>query len=262
VTPADRQLMDALAERGLEATPTQFKRWRAAGVLTPPLQRSAGRGKGRRSERYPPEAVDQAATILELLTFRVPLKHMAVALVVRGIPVTDAAVRKAFLDILPTPDVGEVDDVARADEVDQYSAQLQRRARRIPLLHHWAARARGTNEPGRFVLSDMLSALMQLTATGTPPSVDAEAATGHILGIDSDEIQSVIAVMQSLDVDSLRTIAQDVTASELHTALQPLREVFAESGSGDERPDFETAGVMILAMAALARVEGTSKGAL
>jgi len=86
VTQADRGLLSALVDRGHRATPSQLKRWRAAGLLAPPLQRSAGRGKGRLSESYPPEAVEQAASIIELLGHSVPLEHMAVAMVVRGAP--------------------------------------------------------------------------------------------------------------------------------------------------------------------------------
>src|SRR4051794_16712295 len=58
VTNADRDLIQTLAVHGVSVTPTQLKRWRAANLLPTPLQRTAGRGRGRPSETYPVGAVD------------------------------------------------------------------------------------------------------------------------------------------------------------------------------------------------------------
>ncbi len=251
-TQADRQLGDALAEQGLDATFTQFKRWRAAGVLASPVQHSAGRGKGRPSERYPVEAVEQAAAILKLLSFGVPLKHMAIAMLVRGAPVTEEAIQESFLDFLAEPP-SNLDDDERADRADQMGAHLQRRARRNPLLHHWSDRARGHGEPGRFVLSDMLSALMQLIVTGTRPSTQAETATSHILGLGPDQTAELCRVMNDLTPGVLRATARDVTLTELFCARQTLSEWFKDAPPGSAKPNFGTAGVMLLALAALAR---------
>jgi len=252
VTQADRGLLGALADRGHQATPSQLKRWRAAGLLAPPLQRGAGRGKGRPSESYPPEAVEQAASIIELLGHSVPLKQMAVAMLVRGAPVTEKAVRESFLDILAEPP-SNADDDELADRADQLSTDLQRRARRNPLLHHWSVRARGHGESGRLVLSDMLSALTQLIVTGTFPSPEAETATSHILGLEPDQTVELFRVMNNLSPEVLRATASDVTLTELSSARQTLSNIVKDAPSGDPKPNFQATGVALLVIVVVAR---------
>jgi hypothetical protein len=222
LTQADQQLLDQLTGRGLHASARQLKRWREAGVLAPPVQRSAGRGRGRPSLRYPPEAADQAAVIVELLALRVPLDEMAMAMFLRGAPVTKTAVRRALLAMLPDEDHwtedGDEDDAGWADDPDLIVVHLLRRARRIVSLQHWSARARGYSERARgyseragLVLSDMVTGLVHLVAVRTYPSPEAEGAAAHILGTTPSETTEVLAAVEQLSPDVLRQTASTVT---------------------------------------------------
>src|SRR5215203_6910581 len=106
MTHADLQLQAALAARGLEASPDKFKRWRAHGLLDSPPRPGRGRGRGRPSERYPEHAIDQAATIIELLDHKVPLDEMAVAMFLFGAPVSVSAIRDALQTLIDRHDFG------------------------------------------------------------------------------------------------------------------------------------------------------------
>ncbi len=98
--------------------------------------------------------MDQAAAIIELLQLRVPLDEMAMGMFLRGAPVAETAVRRSLLAMLPKLDADLVED-ARADHADQAIARLLRRARRIPLLQHWAKNARGAGERAALPLASV-----------------------------------------------------------------------------------------------------------
>src|SRR5688500_10577881 len=87
VTRADRDLIAALGQRGLDVTPTQLKRWRGAVLLPGPVRTAHGRGLGRTSDAYPDGALDQAAAIAELAARRMALKEIALSLYLDGFPV-------------------------------------------------------------------------------------------------------------------------------------------------------------------------------
>lgn len=250
-TGADRWLMAELAATGLQATPRQFKRWREAGVLASPTQVSAGRGAGRTSVGYPTEAVAQAVTILELLDYRVPLEEMAVAMFLREAPVTEDAVRDALLSMLPRA-VTDGDDEARTDLVDRSIARLLRRARRIPLLRHWSRYAGGRNRQAG-VLSGVLTALFDVVYLGTYPSKHLIESTGHVLGLTTAESARFYHTLGEIDIDTLQETAKTVSLRELREAKEQLAAIVGPRQPGDDKPDFASAGLAVLAIATIRR---------
>ncbi len=255
-TAADRALLDELAARGLHATPRQVKRWREAGVLAPPLQRSAGRGRGRPSLRYPPEALDQATAILDLLAHRVPLDEMAVAMFLRGAPVTETAVRAAFLAMLqPVARLQEGDEEARESAAEQLVGRLLLRARRMAPLDYWSRRARGYGDRPRVVLGDALTALTFRVVVGTTPSLEAAAATAHILDIPPEEVEDVFEQIGEVSPGALRRTARTVTLHELQAARRTLIEAVADAPSTECTPNFQAAGLIVLGVASVARAQ-------
>jgi len=249
-TAADRQLLDQLAARGLQVTARQLKRWRDAGLLSSPVQQSAGRGRGRPSVGYPPAAVDQATAIVDLLGRRVPLDEMGMAMFLRAAPVSETAVRRAVLAMLSATGTAAEEDPA--DQADELVAHLLRRARRSAPLQYWSRRARGYGERVGVVLGDMLTAVAHRFLAETQPSPEAQAATAHILGTTQPQTQHIIEVIGQLTPDTMRVTAETVTLPELQQARQTLESVLSAAPEG-QQPNFRAAGLMVLGLAAVAR---------
>ena len=249
-TAADRQLLDQLAARGLQVTARQLKRWRDAGLLSSPVQQSAGRGRGRPSVGYPPAAVDQATAIVDLLGRRVPLDEMGMAMFLRAAPVSETAVRRAVLAMLSATGTEAEEDPA--DQADELVAHLLRRARRSAPLQYWSRRARGYGERVGVVLGDMLTAVAHRFLAETQPSPEAQAATAHILGTTQPQTQHIIEVIGQLTPDTMRVTAETVTLPELQQARQTLESALSAAPEG-QQPNFRAAGLMVLGLAAVAR---------
>lgn len=264
-TRADRQLLDDLARRGVYVTARQLRRWRAAGVLAPPIRVAGGRGHGRVSVAYPPEAIEQATAIAELVARGVTLDQMPIALFLRGVPVAETALRGALLGSLttgPAPDPmsgdedgeeGE-DEEEWADRADAMAQHLRRRARRHPVGRHWSARSRGHGERPGPVLQDLLTALTTPTIAELPPSDAARSTTAHVLGLSPDETDAFISTLSRLSITRLRHVAQTTTPVELAGAQTYLRSALKMPlDSLDRRPNYQATGVALLATTAFLR---------
>jgi len=249
-TAADRQLLDQLAARGLQVTARQLKRWRDAGLLSSPVQQSAGRGRGRPSVGYPPAAVDQATAIVDLLGRRVPLDEMGMAMFLRAAPVSETAVRRAVLAMLSATGTEAEEDPA--DQADELVAHLLRRARRSAPLQYWSRRARGYGERVGVVLGDMLTAVAHRFLAETQPSPEAQAVTAHTLGTTQPQTQHIIDVIGQLTLDTMRVTAETVTLPELQQARQTLESALSAAPEG-QQPNFRVTGLMVLGLAAVAR---------
>ncbi len=222
MTDADRQLTDQLAARGYEVTPDQLKRWRAAGLLPGPIQRSQGRGAGRRSVGYPEGAVERAEAIAGLLRQRVPLRYIAVVLFARGFPVDEERLTVAyaqFLDDVETLASGEHD---RTDGADRLAQHLRRRAKRIPLGRRWIARG---NTYGARRGSALETALVTLTTTlfaDECPNEQASAAVSQIVGAPADTADDIAARLQLMTLPALRETLLELAPGELVRARDLL----------------------------------------
>lgn len=255
VTEADRCLQAALAERGLSATPTQFKRWRHARLLDSPERPGAGRGRGRPSRRYPDTAVAQAITIIELLKLHVPLREMALAMFLRGAPIGVEPVRKALQVILTAGGAGSLTHLAGEDAADAYIARLRPRARRHPVLRHWARRA-ARSLPGRAAghVSDMVTAVVDATATKSQPSTEAVKTTATVLDLDEAETTAIFERISQIPLHTFGQVAETVTLTELTDAKRRMEETFSEGGDDEQKPDFKSAGLILLGFVAVARM--------
>jgi DNA-binding transcriptional MerR regulator len=215
-TEADARLIAELADRGLHATPAQFKRWRAAGLLEPPERPGGGRGKGRPSLCYPPAAVDQALAIRRLLDRRVPLDEMAMAMFLEDAPVSETAVRKALHSILADPKSENLDEEARADLADQRVNHVLRRARRVPLLQEWSKMTREAGNRG--ALPDIVTATLHAEEAGTFPSEEAVEETTKMLGALPEDVTPFYSNLIKFGPDALRVAIDTVSLQELRTA--------------------------------------------
>jgi hypothetical protein len=177
-TQADAKLIADLATRGLDATPAQFKRWRAKGLLCPPERLGAGRGKGRPSLRYPPHAVEQAVAIIKLRGYRVPLGEMAIAMFLDHVPVSEAAIRKSIQTILADPESEKLDVEARADLADSQMERVLRTTRRIPFLQFWSKRSRQAGN--RETFGRIVAAILQAASVEHFPTSDTVEETGTV----------------------------------------------------------------------------------
>jgi hypothetical protein len=249
ITAADRDLLASLEAQGYSLTSRKLKRWRNAGVLTTPIQCSAGRGHGRRSIAYPPEALEQATAIVELLAQRVPLNQVAVAMFIRGVPVNQQAVRHALLELLDLGLAGVSDPDERADQADRLAQHALRRARRHPLGRHWSNQAGRRHRRRQPVLGDMLAGLLGQAITGEPPSRESKAAITEIVGIPSDDATRFHRMASMLTLENLQQVASAATLAELDVANQQVREMFADIPAHESAPNYAAAGLIILGMA-------------
>jgi len=254
-TQADRSLQAALAEQGLNATPAQFKRWRHCRILDSPERPGAGRGNGRPSHRYPEAAVAQASAIMELLKLRVPLNEMALAMFVRGAPTGIEPIRQALHVILAACGESWLAHEADEDRADALVEHVLRRARRIPLVRHWTSRAHPLSKHPTAEVSDMVTAVVYAATIGSQPSPDAVATTAAVFGLDEAETTAVFARTQQLSPHALSQLTETVTLTELADGKRHMEELFGDGPDDGQKPDFRVAGVIILGLAAVARME-------
>jgi DNA-binding transcriptional MerR regulator len=247
-TEADTRLIAELADRGLHATPAQFKRWRAAGLLDPPERPGGGRGKGRPSLCYPSAAVDQAAAIRSLLDRRVPLDEMAMAMFLEDAPVSEAAVRKALQSILADPKAEGLDEEARVYLADQRIDHLLRRSRRVSLLQAWS---RMTHKAGnRGALADIVTALILALQEDTFPSDEVIDETAKILG-PTEAVTLFYDYLMELGPDPLREAIDTVSLQELRAAQSYLERLPDGILPPEARQNYRFFSIAVLAFAKL-----------
>ncbi len=208
-TPADRDLRCRLSERGVAAGARQFKRWREAHLLATPVRRAGGRGKGRASVGYPPEAVRQAVVISESLQAGLPLRYVALILFYRDVPVSEEALRRAYDAVLDDLEAMLPPEEDRADATDKLAQTLRRRAKRSPLARRWIARSGSYGARAASPVEDTLTVLTGRMFGGDDSSEQAEIAATEVLGVPhhvAPEFQEVLAGLLSLS--ELRQVAQ------------------------------------------------------
>jgi hypothetical protein len=212
--------MADLAARRVHATPAQFQRWRKARLLDAPQRRAAGRGQGRPSLEYPPEAVDQAAAIIRILDRGVPLEEMAVAMFLDRVSVSEAAVREALRRILADRKSEDLDEEAREFLADQRIDHLLRRSRRISLLRTWSHMTREAGNRGE--LPNITTALVLALQEETFPSDEVIDETAKMLGASTGDVTLFYNYLVELGPDLLREAIDTVSLEEFRAAQDYL----------------------------------------
>lgn len=95
--------MAELRARDVDVSPYQLERWRAAGLLAHPRRRGGGRGRGSTSA-YPPEALEAVLGITTVARQGRNNHLAALALFAKKLPVTEKAVRDAFIWVIDRAD--------------------------------------------------------------------------------------------------------------------------------------------------------------
>ncbi len=271
LTEADRQLQNELRAHGRHGTPSQFKRWRGAGLLPSPVQQSRGRGAGRRSVAYPPGAADQATVILELLEQNVPLRYTAIILFARGFQLDEKTLAAAYSEFLNDVEALAVHEDDLSDGADRLAQQLRRRAKRIPLARQWIARAGTYGARRGSVFENGLVALTTALLAGEHPDEQAGGAIRQLVGapaaagadfLDRLELSSFPALRETLarltpgELDRARALLRrslSVTADLQQRALSATGEPIAEGLSDWDLLDEVAQALAILPVAAVLR---------
>lgn len=217
---ADRQLIDALAQRGVEVSPSQLKRWRAAGLLPTPQRTARGRGRGRTSDSYPAGTADRAAAVAELVARRTPLREVALHLFVRGYDVEGPVVAAAYQELLQW--LRGLTSSAE-DPADAMAQALRPRAKRHPLGRKWIRRAGTYGARRGSVVEDALVALTTLVLTDDEPSGEAMKALSLAAGAtDPEPFANAVA---EFSIAGLETALKGATSDDLAQA----REIYFRS---------------------------------
>jgi hypothetical protein len=252
------ELLAYAAEQGFSVSAAQFKRWRMAELLPPPMEfKGAGQGRGRQAARYPVQAGPQLVAVVNALDNDRDVDVAAWRLWWEGYaipesrvwPLLDGAV--ARLD--QTRQVLETvldDDDASA----RFDAALTKRS--IGKVMASARRRLGKSRFVGFVLSlyqlisgmpnyDEDDAKLLAHGFGVPPSEFVTPATFNIVRkiVEVDELRSALAQSVPGDLaqarDELRLVwawlgtlfvesPQPSTISELGRAADLLRPALAE----------------------------------
>lgn len=261
MTEADRVLLSALAARGHKVTPSQLKRWRAAGLLPTPERVAGGRGQGRRSTAYPEGTVARAAAVAEIvIDGRVPLRHAATVLFLRGFEVPEKTLKVSYVNFLNEMSafVGAADGDPR-DAADRAAQKMRRRAKRSLLGQTLIARGGTYGARQGSQLDDALVAGTAALFMGVDPSSEAAEAIAQIHGSPQSEQQDVFLALKLASVDNLRQTLQDSTLDSLTAARKTYAElinVFAKVHAAQE-----DAGQILLApgIRDLSKIDDVSK---
>lgn len=103
MSQADDALIAAAAARGITISPTQLKRWRAAGLIDTPLRTAHGRGQGRTSDHYPPATIEWACLIATWTKHRVSLDDITLRMYVLGRDIAPERLTQAWRDAWKSP---------------------------------------------------------------------------------------------------------------------------------------------------------------
>lgn len=226
-TVADQQLHQQLLEVGITARPRQFKRWREAGLLAGPIRRSAGRGKGRPSVGYPPEAVGQASAIIRCLGDGVPLRYVAAIMFYRDVPVPEQAVRASYLAMLTDLEGLLPSEHDLGDAADKLAQHLRQRAKRSAIGRAWIARADTYGARAGSPVEDALSALTAYLFADEQASASGLAALIAVVGAPPDATADVKATLQAASLIQIRDALTGVNLVELQAARTYTRHLHA-----------------------------------
>jgi hypothetical protein len=253
-TQADTQLIAELAGLGLHATPAQLQRWRKARLLDAPLRRAAGRGKGRPSLAYPPAAIEQATAILKLLDYWVPLKEMALAMFLDGVPVGEVAIHGAIRHILVDSNSLDLDEEARADLADQDVERVRHQARRVPALQSLRMNSRRAGR-GRF--ADVVTAIIHAAAVGTSPSDAANADTADVFDLSTEEAAAIYRYFERFRLEEAQKIAATISLQEIRAAQLFVDNLPSEVNPFDEERNYRFYSFLVLAFVIFIRTVST-----
>ena len=227
MTEADRGLLSALADQGHEVTPSQLKRWRAAGLLPTPERVAGGRGQGRRSTAYPEGTVARAAAVADIVIHgRVPLRRAATVLFLRGFDVPEDTLKVSFTKLLDelSAFVDGADGDPR-DAADRVGQQMRRRSKRSLLGQTLIARDGTYGARQGSQLDDALTAGAAALFTGVEPSSEAAEAIAQIHGAPQSEQQDVLVALKLANVNTLQQTLQNSTIHTLTAARKSLKEM-------------------------------------
>ena len=96
----DRDVVDALADRGLQVTVRQLRSWRRHALLPALCRPGRGRGAGREGYWTTPRVVDQAQTVVNLLAMRRNASAALISLWLLGYDVATADARAVIAESL------------------------------------------------------------------------------------------------------------------------------------------------------------------
>lgn len=196
--------------------------------------------------------------IVELLELGVPLNEMASAMFIRGAPIEAEPVRHALQVILAAGGDSWLAGEADEDRADGLVEHALRRARRIPLVRHWGSRARTLPDHASADVSDIVTAVVYAATVGSKPSTEAAGTTAAVFGLDEDETTVLFGRMEQLSPHTLSQLVKTVTLSELADGKRQLEQIFGDAPDDGQTPNFRAAGVIILGLAAVARMEKNS----
>ncbi len=262
LTAADAMLLEALAARGWQVSPRQLKRWRAEGLLAPPIQRSAGRGLGRPSLTYPAEAVEQADCIAVLLSQGVPLHYAAVGMMLRKVPVNLSALRTSLKALLrvdrPVEWMTQDEAADYADAVAQRavvttdrtgSRRLRQQIRRHPLTRYWSQQVSRLQGARYELLLDIMVGLLTSFFAHVAPSEVTKKLITRILQLTDEQMDAFFSTIRILTRENLLDFIDVVTVEQLYAARELLLDHLPDpTSSSPVKPNVEAAGLIVLGL--------------
>ncbi len=226
MTAADAELISHIAGYGYNMGPRQLKRWRAAGLLTAPVQKSMGRGAGLPSTAYPVESLRQASDIARCLGLRIPLRYVPLSLFAQDIPVRPALVLRAYSDFLDDL----IDELGDGDPIDRADAAALHQLATLKRTSHgraWIRRSGLYGARRSSDIEDMLVGLSGLLVADEEPSEEAKMAIGRIAGAADGEHEALTEHVRLMSLSNVRAVMETTEIAELRAALIVQRRVIA-----------------------------------
>jgi hypothetical protein len=238
---SDAALALAASKRtGRTVSPWQIERWRQWGLIDPPIREWRGR-KGSRSI-YSERSLDQTCAVAELARRRRPLHEVALILFVRGVPIPEGAVRRAYTSLFDRladwlGDVATDSDAdlhragAKAQELVRFSLRSRQGRRMLKRLEH-------ADDPAESVLVSVWQNFFSVLQTGeflTEGGFDELLRAGGLTGAGTDLIPGgtgplapdfpagIVEVLRRMRLPELRLRVENATIDELTAARDDYR---------------------------------------
>lgn len=238
---SDAALAVAASTRtGRTVSPWQIERWRQWGLIEPPIREWRGR-QGSRSV-YSERSLDQASAVAELARRRRPLHEVALILFVRGVPIPESAVRRAYASLFDHI-ADWLGDVATASDPDLHSAGIKaqglvRFSLRSRQGRRMLKRLQHAEEPAESLLTSVWQNVFSVLQTGeflSEGGFEELLRAGGLTGAGTDRIpggpgplapdfpDGIAEVLQRMRLTELRLRVESATIDELTAALDDYR---------------------------------------
>lgn len=216
-TQADRALIEHAAQHGVGVTPGQLKRWRTAGLLPTPARTAHGRGQGRTSDAYPPDAFTLVVPIARLVAEGNPLREVALWLYLSNAPVNVSVVRRSFTECVQWV-CDRVDTTTDEDAADHLAQRILPELHRRLLGRMMIAKA-GTYGARQGSLGEALAAMMGQQFGPDSATQEGLEVVASLTGLtDPDDIAALVGALSSTTLNMLSQTLDNLSDDDLRDA--------------------------------------------